>query len=59
MGPEGYKYTSVVRGRAAREALQGYECPQCKAFYEALGTWGVGVGRDGPQCGHAKPGQGK
>ena len=31
-----YKYKEVVRGKA-REALPGHDCPQCQAFWEAVG----------------------
>jgi hypothetical protein len=27
----------VVRGKREREAMQGYECDQCKEFYDAVG----------------------
>ncbi len=60
-GPEGagYKYREVVRKRAERAALPGYECPDCTRFYTALESWGPlpGLPPGGlPACGHAAPG---
>ena len=50
---EGYAYHEVVRGRWEREALRGVECTTCKAFYEALATWGANL--PAPTCGHSVP----
>ncbi|GIL80718.1 hypothetical protein Vretimale_9168 [Volvox reticuliferus] len=49
-GP-GYKYTTVIRGRAERDGLQAVECAGCRAFYEAVATWGGAVE---PCCTHTK-----
>lgn len=48
-----YKYTEVVRKVAIREQLQGAECAACKAFYEAMATWGAAPEGGRPTCGHA------
>ena len=48
----GYKYRDVVRKKAERELLQGFECQDCKRFYEAVASWGP-VG-ELPVCGHVK-----
>ncbi|KAK9825186.1 hypothetical protein WJX81_004947 [Elliptochloris bilobata] len=54
-GSPGYKYREVVRNRAERAELPGYECPDCKRFYDALQTWGAAP-LPPPICGHAAPG---
>ena len=51
----GYKYREVVRNRAERAELPGYECPDCTRFYDALLTWGAAP-LPPPTCGHAAPG---
>lgn len=51
----GYKYREVVRNRAERAQLPGYECPDCTRFYDALQTWGAAP-LPPPTCGHAAPG---
>lgn len=48
----GYKYREVVRNRAERAQLPGYECPDCTRFYDALQTWGAAP-LPPPTCGHA------
>eukprot|EP00798_Chlamydomonas_sp_ICE-L_P019481 gene19481-26142_t len=40
-----FKYKEVVRKKDEREALQGFDCPQCKQFYDALASWGQEVTR--------------
>ena len=66
-GPS-YKYVEVVRGKAARDALDGVSCRQCAQFYAALRSWDGGDvtatgGREGggggnrmmpPSCGHVR-----
>lgn len=54
-GP-GYKYKETVRKRADREALPGFDCPDCKGFYEAMASWGHLKVSQMPSCGHAPPG---
>ena len=39
--PGDYKYQAVIRKKAEREALVGYDCPDCKRFYEAIESWGL------------------
>ncbi|GFR41839.1 hypothetical protein Agub_g2617 [Astrephomene gubernaculifera] len=50
-GEPGYKYSAVIRGRAEREDLQAIECAGCRAFYEAIATWGDAVA---PCCNHVQ-----
>lgn len=50
-GPS-FKYCEVVRGKEARENLAGWDCAQCRAFYDALSTWGAVVAGTAPVCGH-------
>lgn len=38
-----YAYEEVVRGRAAREALNGYECKECAAFFDEAVLHGDGA----------------
>ena len=33
---KGYKYHEVVRGKKAREELDGYDCDKCKGFFSAV-----------------------
>ncbi|GMH39047.1 hypothetical protein BSKO_06945 [Bryopsis sp. KO-2023] len=47
----GFKYDEVVRKKADREMLPGFDCVDCRKFYQALSTWGH-VG-EAPACGHA------
>ena len=35
-GSLGYKYEEVVRGKDARAALNGYTCPDCGEFFDAM-----------------------
>ena len=49
----GFKYREVVRNKAERELLQGFACPDCEGFYQAVKSWGIdscGL----PTCGHVK-----
>lgn len=46
----GFKYQEVVRRRADRDDMPGFDCADCKAFYDALATWGHV--HDAPACGH-------
>ncbi|KAK9806889.1 hypothetical protein WJX72_006513 [[Myrmecia] bisecta] len=55
-GEPGYKYQAVVRKKDERAALQGFECLDCKRFYEALQTWNGNM-QGLPACGHAVAGQ--
>ncbi|KAK9836606.1 hypothetical protein WJX74_004232 [Apatococcus lobatus] len=55
-GP-GYKYKETVRKRADREALPGFDCPDCRGFYEAMASWGHLKISQLPSCGHAPPGR--
>ena len=66
-GPS-YKFVEVVRGKAARDALDGVSCHQCAQFYAALRSWDMeddaavapGQGDGGrvqpilPPCGHVR-----
>lgn len=47
----GFKYQEVVRRKADRDDLPGFDCADCKAFYDALATWGHV--HEAPACGHA------
>lgn len=49
----GVKYTEVVRKKAEREMLDGFECACCAAFYLAISTWGAPP-QQLPECGHGK-----
>jgi FtsZ-binding cell division protein ZapB len=55
----GFKHREVIRKKEDREKLQGFECQDCKRFYDAMEKWGaIGVL---PQCQHhlnANPAQG-
>lgn len=46
----GFKYQEVVRKQADRQLLPGFNCSDCKAFYDALISWG---NVHSPVCGHA------
>lgn len=41
-GMHNYAYEEVVRGKAAREALIGYECKECAAFFDEAVLHGDG-----------------
>jgi hypothetical protein len=51
-----YKFNEVVRGRAARDALPAFSCHACRAWYEAIHSWGASQGGlpepVRPRCGH-------
>lgn len=49
----GYKYREVVRRKDEREALQGFDCENCKRFYQAITSWGPIANLPTPACGHA------
>ena len=51
-----YKFKETVRRKADREALQGFDCPDCRGFYEAMASWGHLKVSQLPSCGHAPPG---
>lgn len=51
----GFKYREVVRKKAEREQLQGFDCQDCRNFYQALTSWG-GTEPPMPACGHARQG---
>ncbi|KAG7673633.1 hypothetical protein Ndes2526B_g02915 [Nannochloris sp. 'desiccata'] len=45
-----FKHQEVIRKRKDREKLEGFECQDCKRFYDAMEKWGaIGVL---PQCQH-------
>ena len=58
--PGRYKYQEVVRKRAEREALTGFECGECARFYEALRSWSgdaaAAAASARPCCQHAPAG---
>ncbi|KAK9861149.1 hypothetical protein WJX84_010562 [Apatococcus fuscideae] len=56
-GGQGYKYNETVRKRADREALSGFDCPDCRGFYEAMASWGHLKISQLPSCGHAPLGK--
>ncbi|KAK9808228.1 hypothetical protein WJX73_000518 [Symbiochloris irregularis] len=56
MGNAGYKYREVVRRKDEREALQGFDCENCKRFYQAISSWGPMANLPAPSCGHAVTG---
>jgi hypothetical protein len=45
-----FKHQEVIRKRKDREKLEGFECQDCKRFYNAMEKWGA-IG-DLPQCQH-------
>lgn len=45
-----FKHQEVIRKRKDRENLEGFECQDCKRFYDAMEKWGA-IG-DLPQCQH-------
>lgn len=47
--PRGPLCRCVVRGKDARSALQGYDCEQCRTFYNAAGV-GAAAGRRAPKA---------
>jgi hypothetical protein len=50
-----YRYREVVRKKAEREALPGFECGDCARFYAACESW-LAPGDappPPPTCGHA------
>ena len=52
--PGGYKYQDVVRKKAEREQLQGFECPDCQRFYDAVRSWGYDAAPEhARRCHHA------
>lgn len=59
MQPGGYKYSEVVRRKEDRALLNGFDCPSCKAFYEAVESWGGAFPTGAaPSCGHQIAGKG-
>lgn len=57
--PKAFKHQGVVRQREERAQLQGFECEDCKRFYDALERWGAVAVGGLPQCQHhAGTGQG-
>lgn len=47
-----YKHREVIRKREDREKLEGFECQDCKRFYDALEKWGAVAVGGLPQCQH-------
>ena len=53
-----YKYREVVRKKAEREALRGFECADCARFYAACESWLTpGDAPPPPGCGHVAQAQ--
>jgi hypothetical protein len=50
----GYKYKEVVRDRDKRRAMKGFECDQCREFYEALAKGGKDFNREEMVCKHSR-----
>lgn len=52
----GYKYQEVVRDKDKRRAMKGFECEQCREFYEALEKGGSGkdFNRQEMVCEHSR-----
>ena len=50
----GYKYKEVVRDRDKRRAMKGFECDQCREFYEALAKGGEDFNREEMVCKHSR-----
>ena len=49
---KGFKHQSVVRQKEDRAKLQGFECEDCKRFYDALERWGAVAIGGLPECQH-------
>ncbi|KAG6420220.1 hypothetical protein SASPL_116740 [Salvia splendens] len=48
-GPSGFKYVEPVRKKSDRENLKGFECKQCKKFYDAVLP---GTDKESSRCEH-------
>ena len=47
-----FKHQQVIRKKEDREKLEGFECQDCKRFYDALEKWGAVAIGGLPQCQH-------